>query len=249
MASPSLFIAGGILIGMVAPASKYAQISTADGRVTVQLTEADVLWAARAASYEAKRDSDPAKILWTFTQRWVQQRAVGKNVSFQEALFNFAQPINPSWRAGGSNCRPGGPYAADAACAPEVLERRAEAARATWEELRTRDAQNGMRVVELTQRWARALLPNPLPRVTNFAMARVAKNYLENNPRSELALADNDGHWYIIDPPATRWPPNYVLIISPEDGRVAGAAVESLWRERTTIATRAFFQALSLHWF
>jgi hypothetical protein len=230
----------GILMSMVSQAAvdfQPAQITTADGATAYALTPADVLLAARAVSYESKKATDPAKVLWTLTQRWVRWQCIGKPMSFKASTEGFSQPINPAWRAGGAKCQQ---YPAD--CSAAALARREAAAVATWDDLLARDDAEGLNAVAATRLWAQARLPNPVPTVTNFAVASVAANYLSANPASRLYEKDEDGHWYIIDPPATRWPLNFVTMVSP-----TGARAGPLEGPRTMLrhAADSFWDAFS----
>lgn len=230
------YLVSGILISMVGSAEldfQPARIHTADGSVSYQLTPDDVLLAARAVSYESKLTTDPAKVLWTLTQRWVMWQKRGKRMSFRASTESFSQPLNPEWRQGGPRCK-----ANPQDCTQAALDRRKEAATATWGDLIARDGRLGLNAVAATRAWAQARLSNPVPNVTNFAVTAVASNYIEANRSSTVFERDDDGHWYIIDPPATRWPVNYVTMISStgEQAGVTGTrehmvkqAVESFW--------------------
>ena len=231
--------------------SQNAAIITSDGAVRVQLTDADVLWAARscageilARGHESATETDEADVLWTLTQRYVRWLQLGKDFDFTASTRSFSQPINPKWESlDAAGCR-----AYPSACTPEKMARRAALREAGWGDLAALDAANGTRIVESTRLWAAGRLLNTVPNATNFAVPKVAANYMAQNPKS-VVVAKRGGHWYISDPPATRWPIDHVLIESPDGRYVAGVGQRDRFRLQTVAAARAFWDTVTLQSF
>jgi hypothetical protein len=220
------------------------------GAAVVQLSQSDLLWAARATSGEVlpksnpeATDDDAADVLWTLTQRhawWLQQ---GKTFSFAHTVRGFSQPISPKWAsADASGCQ-----AHPELCSEAKLAQRQALIGASWAELRARDEQRGTLVVAAVRAWAEGRLPNTVPGVTNFATPAVAQNHVEGTSGSRVVVK-RGGHWYISDPPATRWPVNYV-VIEGADGRVAGVEGKRRWRRHVASAAAEFWDTITLQSF
>jgi hypothetical protein len=235
------------------PDMELGRIFTTNGRYHIQLTPEDALWAARGTSWEihsrrsdSATEKDESDVLWTLTQRAIRWRQLGKDLSFSASTRSFSQPINPQWAKGGVKCRPGSAYHGTADCSDTRLEVREMATAATWADLRERDEKRGTHVVEAVQKWAQGQLANTVPRATNFAVPAVSRNYVAQTRGAEV-VAERGGHWYISDPPATRWPFDFVQIISADGTFVAGVNVSG--QDRLRYAFQNFFRSFSLHWF
>ena len=188
-------------------ADELATVQTSDQRVSFRLTQADVLWTARAASRE-----DPPEasiIVWAFTQRAVLFKLGNSSDTYTSVLRGFSQPINPIWARDGSMCRPGGKYAGHPECSEDKLKAREWYTNATWEQLNARYPD----VVQIVSLWATGRLVNRVPRVTNFAAPKVAQSFLNHNPKAELFYKGDN--WYIVDAEAVSWPSDYVTMSSP----------------------------------
>jgi hypothetical protein len=194
---------------------ELSTVQTGDQAVVFQLTADDVLWTARAAAREAA--SEAAITTWVFTQRAVLAMLKGGTASYTSVLRAFSQPINPIWARDGSMCRVGGPYAGKPECSEDKLQARDWYTHATWDQL---DAKHP-NVTAIVAQWAKGLLPNAVPRVTNFAAPAVAQSFLERNPGARLFYKGDN--WYIVDPGAVAWPDAYVRMVSPT-GFIATAA-------------------------
>lgn len=166
-----------------------------------RLTPDDILWTARAVVYEG---GDAAATLWTLTQRYFMART--NYPSFGAFVRAFSQPVNPDWASDGKFCAPGGRYHDQPNCSPAALARRTEAARASWANLIDKDP----RAVAVVQQWAAGVLPNPVPRATNFADQTVASHYLAQNPSASLLL--DSGNWYLVEGWAKAWPEDAVTM-------------------------------------
>jgi len=187
---------------------RYAKIITPAG--AYQLTPQDVLWAARSAFYEG---GSPADVLWTETQRFTTMR--GSFSTFAVFVQAFSQPINPKWRRTGEFCRPGGKYAGTDACSPARLTRRDNAAMLSWATLYKRNPE----LVAVVLAWANGQLPNPVPRVTNFADTTVAAHWLKNNDGDVFKHGENV---FIVEAASRTWDRNHVTL-QADDGAVASA--------------------------
>jgi len=194
---------------------ELATVRTGDGAISFRLTPDDVLWTARAASREA--DQEAPITTWAFTQRAVLfKQQLGDQATYTGVLRSFSQPINPIWARDGAMCRPGGKYHGEPECSEAKLQAREWYTNATWEQLGAKHLQ----VLQVVAQWAKGKLPNPVPRVTNFAAPSVAQSFLSRNPRARLFYKGDN--WYIIDAGAVGWPDSYVQMIAP-DGAVATA--------------------------
>lgn len=206
-----------------------ATISTSDQAVFYRLTADDVLWTARAAGRESGAD-EAALVAWTLTQRFVlYYKAQGR--SYVDTLRSFAQPVNPVWARSGEKCRPGGPFYGKPECSEEKLKLRAWYTNATWEQLSERHPET----VQVITAWAQGLVPNQIPGVTNYAIPRVAKNYVANTKGASIAYKGHN--FYVIDPGARNWPADYVQMVAA-NGEIA------FYNPSITQKTGAMFAAL-----
>ena len=161
----------------------YGTLELPTGRYP--LTELDLLTAAKLAHYEGGRTdaTQAAAIIWTVAARtgWLDYP------SFSEMAYAFAQPLNPRWRASGDMCGPGGQYEGTEHCSPERLERRRQAANATWSDL-SATARGAA--------WAfvHGSLPNIVPGAVDFASGSTA-DAGERNPNL-VALYEKRGQVY-----------------------------------------------------
>lgn len=191
----------GLGLGSGAPVSgPLAQIRTKDG-YSYQVTPEDLLWLARSVQFEG---GDNAATIWTYAQRQAKLRRTSSLASLVRA---HSQPINPIWdEASDPKCRQ---Y--PDRCTPAMLERRRRAATTPWSSLRS-----GVR--DKVTRWARAELPNPVPKAIDFADAAVSRSFMRRNPGTQVVL--RTGNWYLATPASLRWPADYVTMSL--GGRVAG---------------------------
>lgn len=181
-----------------------------------QITDEDVLWAARAARYEGH---DAADTLWTWTQRYTLPNFRSRYPTLARLIQAHSQPVNPIWRRDGEKCRPGGPYHDHDYCSETRLRRRDEAATITFDALPAT-------VREKTIRWAKAQLPNPVPRSVDFAVQSVVESFIRRNPDSRVLK--RAGNWFISDQGSERWPADQVTI--QHEGRVAGPGLATPFR-------------------
>lgn len=189
---------------------RYARIITPSGNY--QLTPSDVLWAARSAYFEG---GGTAAVLWTETQRFILLR--GSYPNFAQFVQAFSQPINPAWRRNGAFCRPDGQYASTDACSETRLQRRDVAASMSWSTLIERDPE----LVTTVLQWANGLLPNPVPRVTNFADPTVAEHWLAHND-GDVFVHDASDNVFIVTAASRAWDRNHVALHGA-DGSLANA--------------------------
>jgi len=184
--------------------TQLGQIRSRSGRV-YQITPEDVLWLARSVKYEG---GNHAATAWTYAQRLMSFNSP----SLARLVQAHSQPINPIWRRDGEKCRPGGPYYGNQThCSEAQLRRRDEAATIPWGSL---PASIRGTIVD----WARAKVPNPVPRATDFANAPVSQGFLSRNPDAGVVL--REGNWYLYEGRSAGWPADQVTITY--DGRTAG---------------------------
>lgn len=193
------------------PSSQLAAIRSGGG-FFYQLAPEDVLWMARMAAFEG---GEPADTLWTLTQRfvWFDEKGT-KFPTIGDLAQAFSQPINPKWARNGKFCAPGGKYHGTDHCSEARLKRRARARAATLESIEPQ-------VVAATRLWAQGLLPNPVPRATNFADGPTARRYLDKGTGAEKLL--DRGNTFIVENDARAWPANYVFL-EASSGAVADAS-------------------------
>jgi hypothetical protein len=202
--------------------STFATITTTDGKVSTPLLASDVLWTARAAAREAENEAEITP--WVFAQRYVLFHLRSPSLSYADVLLSFSQPINPKWRADGEFCRPGGKYANTDFCSSDKLAARQWYATATWSQLDTRHPQ----VTKAVAAWAQALVQNPVPRVTNFSNAAVGGHYLDENPASKVYM--KGANWYIVDPGPSKWPADYVQLVSGSNvAKATSFTPQAIW--------------------
>ena len=187
---------------VAAESTRFATIVRSDGH-RYTLTEEDVLWAARSAAYEG---GDTKAGLSTTTQRYMLPAMQEAFPSYTAFIRTFSAPISPHWARDGKFCRPGGDHHGTAVCSERILARRDEAQSITWAELRSRPPY----VLKLTEAWAHAELPNPVPRATNFAAPSLAASYLDRHPGAKLIL--KAGNWYLAEPAAVFWNADHVTM-------------------------------------
>lgn len=190
-------------------AVEMATIATSDSAVVYQLTADDVLWTARSAAREGS--SEAALVAWTLTQRFVLKAPQ----SFIATLRSFSQPVNPKWARNGEMCKRGGPFHGKPDCAEAKLEAREWYSTASWDALESRHPG----LTDTIAAWARGLIDNPIPNVTNFANKSVATNFIKANRTARIAY--KGANYYVIDPGAAKWPTNYVTMVSG-NGSIAG---------------------------
>lgn len=92
-----------------------------------------------------------------------------------------------------------------------MLERRRRARTAPWDSLRAE-------VRRKVLAWARAELPNPVPRAVDFADRTVSEAFIRRNPGTRVVK--RTGNWYLATPDVLDWPADFVTM--HYRGRVAG---------------------------
>lgn len=188
----------------------YGRIETADG-YSYQITPEDVIWLARSVAHEG---GNRAATIWTYFQR---QAALRRRSSLASLVLGHSQPVNPAWRRTGEKCRPGGPYHDTDYCAERRLAARDRAAAMTWEQI-------PQAIRDVITAAVTARLPNPVPKATDFADARVSRGFLSRNPGAGIVL--QDGNWYLYESRSANWPANYVRVV--HEGRTASDGGSSI---------------------
>lgn len=172
------------------------------GNRSYQLTDEDILWAARMLDGESGTNTvDGAAVLWTMTQRF----ALGRWNTFTELIQAYSQPINPIWKRNGERCRPGGRYHGTEHCSEARLNRRDAISSKPWDRI------NPL-IRTLVSQWGSGNLPNPVPRAVEFADPRVAAGFI-NRPenRGSVYVARLSNH-FIATAQTKQWPANYVTM-------------------------------------
>lgn len=201
------------------PASSLGQIRSQDG-YRYQLVPDDLLWLARSVQYEG---GDYPSTIWTYAQR---QALYHRTSSLESLVRGHSQPVNPAW------ADPSTPLCQQhpSSCSPAAIARRQEASTLPWSSVRPA-------VREAVVKWARAELPNPVPRAVDFADPSVSQSYLNRNPTSQIVR--RLGNWYLATQASLGWPANFVqmqlgsavssvsaggwLTMVPVAGAIAGA--------------------------
>ena len=167
------------------------------GQKNYEITDTDILWLGRAAQGEG---DDPRAIIWAMLQRFSLpsfRRAFPTLTGFVRA---FSQPVNPRWMRGGDKCAPTGSGYGTPDCAPELLDRR--------ERHSAMSPTSFSPVVKAAIAALRkGALPNPVPKVVNFAARPRAQEYVATHPGSQLV-----GGIYIITPESAQWPDGWVSL-------------------------------------
>lgn len=147
------------------PARSIAYPRSGGGYNFYTITDEDKLWMGRMIEYEggANNASFGAELLWIVVQRfdWNSNRS-GTFTHFMQA---FSQPINPTWRRGGSHCPTvgaGSSISVQDACSERQLARRDQAAARTYESLSSTTRAT-------VESFINGTLPNPVPGVVDFA--------------------------------------------------------------------------------
>lgn len=185
------------------------------GQKRVELTPEDLLWAGRAAACEAGGNkAGVAAVLWA----WASRLGVGSRDSYGDLIRAHSQPVNEAWRATGDACRPGGSWGARAPgnwyglepCSPERLARRERCRSLTWDEL-------APVVKDAVLAFAAGKLPNPVPRVVDFADTTVTA-------KAGLVLAKQiGGNLFYTNAASRAWPAKHVRVVG-DDGSMASDA-------------------------
>ena len=171
------------------------------GGWSYQITDADALELARAAYWEG--GTSPAATLWAYAGRAYLRRF--RRESLQQLVRAHSQPLNPRWSGDGDFCRPGGRYHGLDECSPARLARRAAAQSSSWSDIPGP-------IAEKVRLFCAARLPNPCPRVVDFAASSKARSWLAADPRGLLVL--DAGNWYLADGTSRLWPAELVGIES-----------------------------------
>lgn len=183
-----------------------AEIRSAAG-YRYRLTVEDLLWLARATQYEG---GDHASTIWSYAQR----AALYRVSSFTQLVRGHSQPVNPAWDERTDRKCIDNP----ARCTEEELARRQEAATLPWTQIRPS-------VRAKVMAWARAELPNPVPRAVDFANEPVSRNFISRHP--DTVVIKRAGNWYLAYGPSyaggtLQWPANFVTMTY--QGRTMGQA-------------------------
>lgn len=183
-----------------------AELRSATG-YTLRITPEDLLWLARAVQFEG---GSTAATIWTYAQR----AALYEVPSLAGLVRAHSQPVNPIWASMDAE----GCQRAPSRCTPEQLATRARAASIPWSEL-------SPLVRAKVIAWARAELPNPVPRATDFAAPEVSRAFLQRHPGSYVVL--RAGNWYIAEAESARWPKAFVKVV--QGGRVSSESALPSW--------------------
>jgi hypothetical protein len=177
------------------PTGPWAEIVAKNG-FRYQLTDDDVLWSGRMVEGEGLPDA--AMVLWSMAQRFAMLRW---RSSFARFIRAYSQPINPIWRRTGTKCIAGSPYHGGPRCSSSALDRRDRIASTSWDRLPETARRE-------TLRWARAEMPNPIPRATDFAAAGLVRRKLDRTSRTydpNIRLVARGLNWFVSKPASRRW--------------------------------------------
>ncbi len=191
---------------------RWGRIVSKDGW-SYQITDDDVLWLARSAQYEG--GTNTAAVIWTYAQRLSLPSVRSRYSTLASLVRAHSQPVNPKWSRTGEFCAPGGRYHGTEHCSENRLKRRDEAQTIPWESI-------SERVRDLVVRFARADLPNPVPRSVEFAAGDLSREdtvtgYLSRNPGARVVL--RAGNWFIATAQSLLWPEDQVIV--EYDGKVS----------------------------
>ena len=148
-----------------AAAGRWGQISTKDG-FRYQITEEDVLWAARAARCEGGGPEGEEATLWTWTARFTLPNYRRRFPTLSSLIIAHSQPLNPLWRRDGARCAPGSRFHGTHRCSEAAFANRESCVNKSWDAMPSR-------VKDTVTKWAQARLPNPVPTAVDFASSSI----------------------------------------------------------------------------
>lgn len=217
---------GFLGLGEAAPvsASQLGEIRSKAG-YRYQLTPEDIIWLARSVQFEG---GDHASTIWTYAQRQAKFR---RGSSLKSLVQAHSQPINPIWST------PGVAKCAEYPdrCTAAQIERRRRASTIPWSQISSS-------VKGKVLAWAKADLPNPVPRSIDFADPTVSRSFIQRNPGTEAVL--KTGNWYLAPPDTQDWPADFVTMNF--EGRTAGPSSGSRLRKAAPYIGGLAFGAAAL---
>lgn len=187
-------------LGESSEPQEYGKIVASDGW-SYQLTTDDILWIARSVEFEG--GLSPSGVIWTYAQRLALPNIHSLYPTLASLVRAYSQPVNPKWARDGVFCAPGGSYAGKPECSESKLTRRDRAQSIPWGEISARTR-------SLVTKFARAELPNPVPRSVGFADAHVSTGFLASNPAAQVIL--RAGNWFIGTAQSLAWPAGHVRV-------------------------------------
>ena len=209
--------------------SRWGQVVTKDG-FRYQITEEDVLWAARAAQCEGGGEASHKATLWTWTARFTLPNYRRRFRTLASLIRAHSQPVNPIWTRTGSKCAPGGRYHGTDYCSASKLRRREACASRAWDSIAP-----GIR--EAVTKWATAKLPNPVPKAVDFASSSIGHSADDIEiARFSVPGARHSNVFYSESASRSR-PANFVTI--HQDGRVAGPTIAGVIRAAPYVGVAA----------
>jgi len=219
--------------GAAALGGRWAQVLAKDG-FRYQITDEDVLWAARAAQCEGGGEMGHRATLWTWTARFLLPGYRRRFPTLAGLIRAHSQPVNPIWARAGSRCGAGGSYAGRDECSEDKLRRREQCAQRSWESL-------SPNIRDVVTQWATAKLPNPVPKAVDFASSSIGHSADD----VEVARFRSPGSRYynvFYSEAASRARPTDFVTIHHE-GRVAGPTLAGIWRAAPFVGVAALVVA------
>lgn len=216
-------------LGTAGEPQENGKIVASDGW-SYQLTPDDILWLARSVQFEG--GTNPSAVIWTYAQRLALPGVRSNYSSLASLVRAHSQPVNPKWARDGVFCKPGGSYAGKPECSESKLTRRDRAQSIPWSELNAH-------VRDLVTKFARAELPNPVPRSVEFADSKVSTGYLARNPTARTLL--KAGNWFIGTAQSLLWPDNHVSVHykGAQSGEAPGSGNEGIGAGLVVLALAA----------
>jgi len=212
-----------------APSGSWGKIQSPG--FSYQLTDDDVLWAARMIVGEGGDERDAPAVLWTMAQLFTPQGKQSKwgnpnkwGSSFRELIQRYSQPINPRWTVPvGSRVTGEMMRGETSLCsrAPDRCTERYLARRRRFQSLHWNEIPQGLR--DVATAWATGTLPNPVPRAVEFAAPSQSQRFLNGNPGSVVIL--RAGNWFIANRTSKTWPANLVRLTGGEIGTAMGVGI------------------------
>lgn len=198
------------------PNPRWGRIITKDGW-SYQITDDDVLWAARAAQCEGSGEDGEKATLWTWTARFAMPQFRSRYRRLEDLIKAHSQPVNPIWTRTGDKCRPGGSFHGDTRfCSESQLARRELCATRPWDNVAPRTRAT-------VEKWATARLPNPVPRAVDFAASTIGVQSGDREVARFRSGSSGPYNVFYSEERSRNLPTDYVQI--QHEGRTAGPGV------------------------
>lgn len=202
-------------LGLGALSGSWGQLVAKDG-YRYQLTDEDVLWAARMLYGEG--GSDLPAVLWATAQRFagipMRRRMHGTYTGLMRA---WSEPLMASRAAGGSYCISN---SSSSRCAPNLVARRTLIQSLPWDPPYPAgtSASRWEEAKRVASSWAQAKVANSVPKAVDMGATTLTP------PSGEQVVKRAGGNIFYSTAESRGWPADQVVV--QHDGRTAGPSIE-----------------------